>query len=54
MSSRIQSSSDGDLEAAAFANVRGCRHRDNQLKFFTIAEVAERLRVSTRTVAQVD
>ena len=50
MSSRIQSSSDGDLEAAAFANVRGRRHRDNQLKFFTIAEVAERLRVSTRTV----
>ena len=50
MSSRIHSSSDSDLEVAAFADVRGRRHRDNQIKFFTIAEVAERLRVSTRTV----
>jgi excisionase family DNA binding protein len=50
LSSRIHSSSDSDLEVAAFADVRGRRHRDNQIKFFTIAEVAERLRVSTRTV----
>jgi excisionase family DNA binding protein len=50
MSSRIPSSSDSDLEVAAFADVRGRRYRDNQIKFFTIAEVAERLRVSTRTV----
>jgi excisionase family DNA binding protein len=50
MSSRIHSSSDSDLEVGAFADVRGRRHRDNQIKFFTIAEVAERLRVSTRTV----
>lgn len=50
MSSRVQSSRDSDLEAAAFGDVRGRRHRDDQIKFFTIAEVAERLRVSTRTV----
>jgi excisionase family DNA binding protein len=50
MSSRIHSSSDSDLEVAAFADVRGRRYRDNQIKFFTIAEVAERLRVSTRTM----
>jgi excisionase family DNA binding protein len=50
MSSRIHSSSDSDLEVAAFAGVRSRRHRDNQIKFFTIAEVAELLRVSTRTV----
>jgi excisionase family DNA binding protein len=50
MSSRIHSSSDSDLEVADFADVRGRRRRDNQVKFFTIAEVAERLRVSTRTV----
>ena len=50
MSSRIRSSSDSDLEVAAFADVRDRRQRDNQIKFFTIAEVAECLRVSTRTV----
>lgn len=51
MSSRIQSSRDGDLEAATFGDVHGRRHhRDHQIKFFTIAEVAERLEVSTRTV----
>jgi excisionase family DNA binding protein len=48
MSSRIQSSRDNDLEAAS--DLRGRRHRDNQIKFFTIAEIAERLGVSTRTV----
>jgi len=26
------------------------RHRDDQTKFFTIAEVAERLHVATRTI----
>jgi excisionase family DNA binding protein len=50
MRSRIHSSSDRDLEVAAFAGVRGRRHRDNQIQFFTIAEVAEMLRVCTRTV----
>ena len=50
MTSRVQSSRDTDLEAAAFGDVRGRRHRDDQIKFFTIAEIAERLGVSTRTV----
>ena len=31
-------------------NTRGGRRRDDQIGFFTIAEVAERLRVVTRTV----
>ena len=30
--------------------VRGRRHRGDQIKFFTINEVAEALHVSTRTV----
>jgi excisionase family DNA binding protein len=30
--------------------LRRRRHRDDQIKFFTIAEVAERLSVSTRTI----
>ena len=42
--------SDSSIETAAFANVRGRRHHDNQIQFFTIAEVAERLQVATRTV----
>ena len=50
MTSRIQPSGDSDLEAAAFGHVRGRRHRGNQIKFFTIAEVAESLCVATRTV----
>ena len=50
MSSRIQSSRDSDLEATAFGDFRGRRHRDNQIRFFTISDVAERLGVSTRTV----
>jgi excisionase family DNA binding protein len=41
---------DSDTEAAVFGHTRGRRHRDDQIEFFTIAEVAERLRVSTRTV----
>lgn len=48
MSSRIQSSRDNDFEAAG--DLRGRRHRDNQIKFFTIAETAEMLRVGPRTV----
>jgi excisionase family DNA binding protein len=43
MTSRAQSPSNR-IEAA------GRRHRDNQIRFFTIAEVAERLNVATRTV----
>jgi excisionase family DNA binding protein len=50
MRSRTLPSSDSDKEAAGFGPTRGRRHRDDQIKFFTIAEVAERLRVSTRTV----
>ena len=41
---------DSDTKAAGFREVRGRRHRDNEIRFLTIAEVAERLRVSTRTV----
>ena len=50
MTSRAQPPSDRDMEAVAFGPVRGRRHRDNEIRFFTIAEVAERLRVATRTV----
>jgi excisionase family DNA binding protein len=50
MTSRTQPPSDGNEEAAAFGPTRGRRHRDDQIKFFTIAEVADRLRVSARTV----
>jgi excisionase family DNA binding protein len=50
MTSRTHPPSDGDEEAAGFGRTRGRGHRDDQIKFFTIAEVAERLRVSTRTV----
>jgi excisionase family DNA binding protein len=39
-----------EAEAVAFGHVRGRRRRDNQINFFTIAEVAERLHVATRTV----
>jgi excisionase family DNA binding protein len=58
-----KSFSDRDAEAAAFGHVGGRRHRaggvgmtsrtqppSDQFKFFTIAEVAERLHVATRTV----
>jgi excisionase family DNA binding protein len=42
--------SDSDTEAAATGPARGRRHRDNDIRFFTIAEVAERLHVNSRTV----
>lgn len=50
MISRTPRPSDSDTEAAAFSHVHGRRHRDNQINFFTIAEVAEMLRVCPRTV----
>jgi excisionase family DNA binding protein len=50
MTSRTRSSSDSDMEAAAFGHARGRRHRDDQIQFLTIAEVAERLHVATRTI----
>jgi excisionase family DNA binding protein len=50
MTSRTRPPSDFDEEAAGFGRTRGRRHRDDQIKFFTIAEVAERLRVSIRTI----
>jgi excisionase family DNA binding protein len=49
MTSRIHPPSDSN-EAGAFGPTHGRRHRDDQIKFFTIAEVAERLRVATRTI----
>ena len=42
--------SGSDTELAAIGHIRSHRHRDDQLKFFTIAEVAERLHVAGRTV----
>jgi len=52
MNSRSQTpnNSDTEREAADFRHSRGRRYRDNQLKFFTIAEVADRLGVATRTI----
>ena len=50
MTPRTQPSSDGDMEAVASGPVRGRRNRDNEIRFFTIAEVAERLHVATRTI----
>lgn len=50
MTSRTQPNSDSATEAAVFDYVRGRRRRDTQIKFFTIAEVAERLQVVPRTV----
>ena len=41
--------STGDTEAAA-GRGEDRRHRHDQIKFFTISEVAERLGVATRTV----
>ena len=38
------------MEVVALAHVRGRHHRGDQIKFFTINEVAERLHVATRTV----
>ena len=42
--------SDSNTEAAAIGRARGRRHRDGQTEFVTIADVAERLQVTTRTV----
>ena len=39
-----------DVELAAHGEVRHRHRRDDQINFFKISEVAERLRVSTRTV----
>jgi excisionase family DNA binding protein len=47
---RSQPPSDSVMETAPFAHVRGRHHRGDQIRFFTIAEVAERLHVATRTV----
>jgi excisionase family DNA binding protein len=50
MTSRTRALRDSDIEAAASRPARGRHHRDKEIRFFTIAEVAERLCVSTRTV----
>jgi excisionase family DNA binding protein len=50
MTSRTQPPSDTDTEAAAFDHARGRRQRNDRMNFFTIAVVAERLHVATRTV----
>jgi excisionase family DNA binding protein len=47
MMSRNQPPNDSE---AAFGHFGARQHRNNQIKFFTIAEVAERLHVATRTV----
>jgi excisionase family DNA binding protein len=39
-----------DSDAAAFGQVPRRDHRDKQIRFFTIAEVADHLRVSARTI----
>lgn len=38
------------METVALAPGRGRHHRGDQIRFFTITEVAERLHVATRTV----
>jgi excisionase family DNA binding protein len=38
------------MEPAAFGRILRRRHCDNQIKFFTISEVADCLGVATRTV----
>jgi excisionase family DNA binding protein len=38
------------MSSNAFGHARGRRHRDDQIQFLTIAEVAERLHVATRTI----
>jgi excisionase family DNA binding protein len=48
MNSRAHPKTLTDRQAAAFGPTPGRRHRDD--RFFTIAEVAERLQVATRTV----
>jgi excisionase family DNA binding protein len=50
MTPRTERPSERETGVASFGYVRG-RHRHNdQIKFFTIAEVAESLRVSSRTI----
>jgi excisionase family DNA binding protein len=48
LGARKRRAGDSDTEAAALSHGRG--RRDDQIKFFTITEVAERLHVSARTV----
>jgi excisionase family DNA binding protein len=50
MSSRTQRPSDRGSDAAGSGHVRGRRRRNEHLQFFTIAEVAQDLNVSERTV----
>ena len=50
MSFRSQPPRNGDTEAVAFGHARGRRQRNDRMNFSTIAEVAERLHVATRTV----
>jgi excisionase family DNA binding protein len=52
MSSRTRFPDASDTEAAASGDVHQRRHRDDQIKFFTISEVAERLGVVTRTISR--
>ncbi|MGO8976566.1 MAG: hypothetical protein ACLQNV_23950, partial [Steroidobacteraceae bacterium] len=44
MTSRTQPPRYTDTEATVFGHARGRRQRNDQMNFFTIAEVAERLR----------
>lgn len=52
MSSRLRFPSDSDAEAATSGHTHGRRYRNDQIKFFMIADVAERLDVVTRTVSR--
>jgi excisionase family DNA binding protein len=52
MSSRLRFPSDSDAETATSGHTHGRRYRNDQIKFFTIADVAERLDVVTRTVSR--
>jgi excisionase family DNA binding protein len=52
MNSRSRFSSDRNVEATTSGHVDGRRQRSDQINFFTIAEVAERLDVSIRTVSR--
>jgi excisionase family DNA binding protein len=50
LGARKRRPSDSDTEVAAHGDRRGRHHRDEQIKFVRIAEVAERLNVNARTV----
>jgi len=51
MNSRIQSFGTNDRETAAASDrTRGRGHLGDEIRFFTISQVAERLNVTTRTV----